>query len=110
MRISDWSSDVCSSDLVFVTAHEAMMHLARLKASDSVLIHAAAGGVGSAAVQLAYATGATVYATTEGSKLSRVEHLGAEVATDYKTQDFAEVLADNKIRRTACRARVCQYV
>ncbi len=79
---------------VFVTAHEAMMHLARLKHGDSVLIHAAAGGVGSAAVQLAYATGATVYATTEGSKLSRVEHLGADVAIDYKTQDFAKVIAD----------------
>lgn len=79
---------------VFVTAHEAMLHLARLKPGDSVLIHAAAGGVGSAAVQLAYATGATVYATTEGSKLSRVEHLGADVAIDYKTQDFAEVIAE----------------
>ena len=79
---------------VFVTAHEAMMHLARLKSGDSVLIHAAAGGVGSAAVQLAYATGATVYATTEGSKLARVEHLGADVAIDYKTTDFAEVIAD----------------
>ncbi|WP_439821349.1 NAD(P)H-quinone oxidoreductase [Pseudomonas sp. HLG18] len=79
---------------VFVTAHEAMMHLARLKAGDSVLIHAAAGGVGSAAVQLAYATGATVYATTDRSKLARVEHLGADVAIDYKTQDFAEVIAD----------------
>jgi NADPH2:quinone reductase len=78
---------------VFVTAHEAMMHLARLKSGDSVLIHAAAGGVGSAAVQLAYATGATVYATTEGSKLSRVEHLGADVAIDYKTTDFAEIIA-----------------
>jgi NADPH:quinone reductase-like Zn-dependent oxidoreductase len=79
---------------VFVTAHEAMLHLARLKSGDSVLIHAAAGGVGSAAVQLAYATGATVYATTEGSKLSRVEHLGADVAIDYKTEDFAAVIAD----------------
>jgi len=78
---------------VFVTAHEAMMHLAGLKAGDRVLIHAAAGGVGSAAVQLAYATGATVFATTEGSKLSRVEHLGADVAIDYKTRDFAEVIA-----------------
>lgn len=79
---------------VFVTAHEAMLHLARLKAGDSVLIHAAAGGVGSAAVQLAYATGATVYATTEGSKLARVEYLGADVVIDYKTQDFADVIAD----------------
>jgi len=79
---------------VFVTAHEAMMHLARLKSGDSVLIHAAAGGVGSAAVQLAYATGTTIYATTDGSKLGRVEHLGADVAIDYKTDDFAEVVAD----------------
>ena len=78
---------------VFVTAHEAMLHLGRLKSGDSVLIHAAAGGVGSAAVQLAYATGATVYATTDGSKLSRVEHLGADFAIDYKTRDFAEVIA-----------------
>ncbi|MFS2155853.1 NAD(P)H-quinone oxidoreductase [Pseudomonas sp. Pseusp122] len=84
---------------VFVTAHEAMMHLARLKRGDSVLIHAAAGGVGSAAVQLAYATGATVYATTEGSKLARVEHLGADVAIDYKTSDFAEVVASRTDNR-----------
>ena len=79
---------------VFVTAHEALLHLARLTSGDSVLIHAAAGGVGSAAVQLAYATGATVYATTDGSKLARVEHLGADVAIDYKTEDFADVIAD----------------
>lgn len=79
---------------VFVTAHEAMMHLGRLKSGDSVLIHAAAGGVGSAAVQLAYATGATVFATTDASKLARVEHLGADFAIDYKAGDFADVIAD----------------
>lgn len=78
---------------VFVTAHEALLHLARLKQGESVLIHAAAGGVGSAAVQLAHATGATVFATTDAGKLSRVEHLGAEFAIDYKAQDFAEVVA-----------------
>lgn len=78
---------------VFVTAHEALLHLGRLKAGDSVLIHAAAGGVGSAAVQLAYASGATVYATTEAGKLARVEHLGAAVAIDYKAEDFAAVIA-----------------
>src|ERR1700744_3128821 len=78
---------------VFVTAHEAMLHLGRLQRGDSVLIHAAAGGVGSAAVQLARATGATVYATAEASKLERVTHLGADVTIDYRTQDFAEVIA-----------------
>lgn len=78
---------------VFVTAHEALMHLGRLKQGDSVLIHAAAGGVGSAAVQLAYATGATVFATTEGTKLERVVQLGAEHVIDYRTEDFAAVVA-----------------
>jgi putative PIG3 family NAD(P)H quinone oxidoreductase len=77
---------------VFVTAHEAMLHLGGLKRGDSVLIHAAAGGVGSAAVQLAYATGARVFATAEGSKLERVVQLGADVVIDYRTEDFAEVI------------------
>ncbi|WP_321853373.1 NAD(P)H-quinone oxidoreductase [Paraburkholderia tropica] len=84
---------------VFVTAHEAMMHLGRLRQGDSVLIHAAAGGVGSAAVQLAYASGATVFATAEASKLERVVQLGADHAIDYRTQDFADVVA----RKTAGR-------
>lgn len=78
---------------VFVTAHEAMMHLGRLKRGDSVLIHAAAGGVGSAAVQLAYATGASIFATADGNKLERVVQLGADVVIDYRKQDFAEVIA-----------------
>lgn len=80
---------------VFVTAHEAMIHLAKLKQGDSVLIHAAAGGVGSAAVQLAYATGAKVFATAEVGKLSRVENLGADFTIDYKAQDFAQVVAQH---------------
>ncbi|SAK82592.1 alcohol dehydrogenase [Caballeronia temeraria] len=78
---------------VFVTAHEAMMHLGRLKRGDSVLIHAAAGGVGSAAVQLAHATEVTIFATAEASKLERVVRLGIDHAIDYHTQDFADVVA-----------------
>lgn len=78
---------------VFVTAHEAMLHLGSLQRGDSVLIHAAAGGVGSAAVQLAYATGARVFATAEGSKLERVAQLGADVVIDYRSEDFADVIA-----------------
>lgn len=78
---------------VFVTAHEAMLHLGNLQRGDSVLIHAAAGGVGSAAVQLAYATGARIFATAEGSKLERVAQLGADVVIDYRNEDFADVIA-----------------
>lgn len=84
---------------VFVTAHEAMLHLGRLRAGDSVLIHAAAGGVGSAAVQLARATGATVYATAEASKLAQVQQLGADCVIDYRTQDYARVVAEHTSKR-----------
>ncbi|MBG6128044.1 MULTISPECIES: hypothetical protein [Pseudomonas] len=70
-----------------MTAHEVMIHLAKLKQGESVLIHAAAGGVGSAAVQLPYAAGAKVFATAEAGKLSRVENLGADFTFDYKGKD-----------------------
>lgn len=77
---------------VFVTAHEAMLHLGRLTRGESVLIHAAAGGVGSAAVQLAKATGASIFATAEATKLKRVSQLGADVTINYRTEDFAAVV------------------
>ena len=57
--------------VVFVTAHEALFHLARLHAGESVLIHAAAGSVGSAAVQLAHAAGARVFSTAGGRQAWR---------------------------------------
>lgn len=78
---------------VFVTAHEALVHLGRLEAGERVLIHAAAGGVGSAAVQLAHAIGAQVFASASGDKLDRVRAFGADVGIDHRAQDFAEVVA-----------------
>ena len=78
---------------VFVTAHEALVHLGRLEEGERVLIHAAAGGVGSAAVQLARAIGAQVFASASGDKLDRVRALGADVGIDHRAQDFAEVVA-----------------
>ncbi|CAN7272438.1 NAD(P)H-quinone oxidoreductase [Acidovorax sp. LjRoot117] len=79
---------------VFVTAHEALFHLARLQPGESVLIHAAAGGVGSAAVQLAHAAGARVFATAGGDKRGAVEGFGADVCIDYRSEDFAAVVAE----------------
>nr|WP_063570677.1 NAD(P)H-quinone oxidoreductase [Luteibacter rhizovicinus] len=76
----------------FVTAHEAAFHLGRLDAGESILIHAAASGVGSAAVQLAHAAGARVFATASATKLGRVRELGADIAIDYNTDDFAKVI------------------
>ena len=78
---------------VFVTAHEALLHLAGLQAGESVLIHAAAGGVGSAAVQLAHAAGARVFATASADKREAVLGFGADVFIDYRSEDFQTVVA-----------------
>jgi putative PIG3 family NAD(P)H quinone oxidoreductase len=62
---------------VFVTAHDALFTRANMQMGESVLIHAAGSGVGTAAVQLAHSAGATVYGTSRtADKLERVRELG----------------------------------
>jgi NADPH:quinone reductase len=78
----------------FITAHESLFHLGRLDRGDSVLIHAAASGVGSAAVQLAHVAGATVYATADDTKLDQVRQLGADITIAYKTNDFGRAVTE----------------
>jgi tumor protein p53-inducible protein 3 len=76
----------------FLTAREALFTLGRIHAGGTVLIHAAAGGVGSAAVQLAKKAGARVVATAgSADKLAKVQDLGADTLVNYRTEDFAEV-------------------
>jgi NADPH:quinone reductase len=66
---------------------------ADLKAGESVLIHAAAGGSGSAAVQLAVNAGARVFATAgTDDKVKLCRDLGAHIAINYTTTDFADVV------------------
>jgi NADPH:quinone reductase-like Zn-dependent oxidoreductase len=77
----------------FVTAHESLFHLGRLEATKSVLIRAAASGVGSSAVQMAHVAGARIFATASAAKLERVSRLGADLVVDRKAQDFAESVA-----------------
>ena len=77
---------------VFVTAHEALIDLGKLQPGESVLIHAGAGGVGGAAVQLAHAVGATVFATAKTSAHDLVRRMGADHVIDYEKEDFAEVV------------------
>ncbi|TFW20718.1 NAD(P)H-quinone oxidoreductase [Duganella callida] len=78
---------------VFVTAHEALIHLGRLQPGEIVLIHAGAGGVGGAAVQLAHAIGARVITTARAPVHDLVLRLGADHAIDYINDDFAPVVA-----------------
>jgi len=66
---------------------------ADLRSGESVLVHAAAGGSGSAAVQLAVNAGARVFATAgTDAKLALCRDLGADVVINYRTTDFAEVV------------------
>lgn len=66
---------------------------ADLQAGESVLIHAAAGGSGSAAIQLAKLRGARVFATAgTDEKVNLCRELGADVAINYRETDFAAVV------------------
>lgn len=79
---------------VFLTAFQALKWLANLKAGETVLIHAGASGVGTAAIQLAREMDARVLVTASGSKHALCRNLGAEQAFDYQKGPFqAEVLA-----------------
>ncbi len=86
--------------LAWVTAWESLLDRAHLKAGETVLIHAAAGGVGHLAVQLAKNIGAIVIATVSGEeKTSYVKSLGADHCIDYRKEDFVETtlkLTDGK--------------
>jgi myxalamid-type polyketide synthase MxaB len=74
----------------FLTAYYGLHHLANIKAGDRVLIHAAAGGVGQAAVQLAQRAGAQVLATASPSKWHFLESMGVDKIMNSRTLDFAE--------------------
>ncbi|WP_173476367.1 type I polyketide synthase, partial [Streptomyces sp. 150FB] len=76
--------------LVFLTAYYALVDLGGVRRGDRVLVHAAAGGVGMAAVQLAHHLGAEVYATASPQKWSAVRELGVagERIASSRTLDF----------------------
>ena len=80
--------------LVALTAHQALFDTANLKEGETVLIHGGSGGVGSHAVQLAKAAGATVIATASERNQEYLKELGADVTVDYRSQQF-EDFADN---------------
>ena len=73
---------------VFMTAHDALFTQAGLQMGERVLIHAAGSGVGTAAIQLAHAVGATIFGTSRTpSKLERAKPLGLDVG--LSDQNFA---------------------
>lgn len=77
-----------------VTAWRALFDTADLKAGQKVLIHGAAGGVGSFAVQLTKWKNAHVYGTASASNLDFVRQLGADEPIDYEKTKFEDVVHD----------------
>lgn len=80
--------------LAFLTAEYALNRLAALRPGDRVLIHAAAGGVGQAAVALARAAGAEVFGTASGPKHDVLRRLGVHHVLDSRSAGFADAVLD----------------
>ncbi|MFC7532066.1 SDR family NAD(P)-dependent oxidoreductase, partial [Actinoplanes sp. GCM10030250] len=90
---SGWSFEqAAAAPVAFLTAYHALVELAGVRAGDRVLVHAAAGGVGLAAVQLAQALGAEVYATAGPAKWEVLVRHGVDPAhlASSRTLDFAD--------------------
>ncbi len=83
--------DGAAFSLIFQTGWFGLHRRANLQPGETLLVHAGAGGVGSAAIQLGKAAGATVIATAgSDEKVEVCKRLGADHAFNYKTQDFVE--------------------
>lgn len=86
--------DAAAIPEVFITAWDAIVVQGGLTSGRWVLVHAAASGVGTAAVQIAKAIGARVIATCSTTKVDAVRGLGADVVVDYTTTDFVQAVRE----------------
>lgn len=78
----------------FLTAYDALFRQLDLKVGERLLIHAVGSGVGTAAVQLAHAAGATTLGTSRtASKLARAKELGLDVGIDATADDLADAVS-----------------
>jgi NADPH:quinone reductase-like Zn-dependent oxidoreductase len=77
--------------LAALTAWQVLTEAARVKPGDRVLVHAAAGGFGHIAVQVAKSLGAWVIGTASAGKHDLLRELGADELVDYRTRDFGEL-------------------
>lgn len=80
--------------LVGLTAWQGLVEYAEIGPGDRVLIHAAGGGVGHVAVQIAKARGAFVIGTASAAKADFVRSLGADEVIDYRATDFTTAVRD----------------
>lgn len=86
--------EAAAATLAALTAYQSITHLINVQPGDRVLVHAAAGGVGHFAVQIAKQLGAYVIGTSSAANKEFVLGLGADEHIDYKAQRFEEAVAD----------------
>jgi len=86
--------EAAGATLAALTAWQAITHLINVKKGDRVLVHAAAGGVGQFAVQIAKNLGAYVIGTSSAANKDFVLALGADEHIDYKAQRFEDVVSN----------------
>ncbi len=80
--------DAAAIPEVFITAWDALVRQGGLTSGRVALVHAGASGVGTAAIQIARAVGATVIVTASTGKVDACRALGADLAVDYTADDF----------------------
>ncbi|MGE4370269.1 MAG: NAD(P)H-quinone oxidoreductase [Burkholderiaceae bacterium] len=90
MRIPDSLGyvDAAAIPEAFITANEAVCHLGDLAPGERLLIHAAASGIGTAAIQLARVIDAQITATASATKLDSLRALGVDLCIDRCNEDF----------------------
>jgi NADPH2:quinone reductase len=94
LRIPDGLSvgDAAAIPEVFITAWDALVLQGGLTSGRTALVHAGGSGVGTAAIQIAKAVGASVVVTASAAKLAACRDLGADLAVDYHEEDFVDAV------------------
>ena len=87
-------AEAATLPLTFLTAYYGLQHLAKIQPGERVLIHAAAGGVGQAAVQIAQRAGAQIFATASPSKWEFLKSLGIKHIMNSRTLNFAKEIRE----------------
>jgi NADPH:quinone reductase-like Zn-dependent oxidoreductase len=87
----DWSfEEGAAFPVVYGTAYAALVSFGNLRAGERLLIQAAAGGVGIAAIQIGKLLGAEIYGTASASKHDAIQEFGVQHPIDYREKDFAD--------------------
>ncbi len=87
-------ADAAAIPEVFITAFDALVVQGGLRSGGVALVHAGGSGVGTAAIQIAKAVGARVIVTASAAKLEPCLALGADLAVDYRVDDFEAAVGD----------------